>query len=567
MLDFLGAYQYAVQSALIWIIVAYSTYVLLRAGIFAVPQIGLMAIGAYAAGILANKQQAAISLGIAVGGLAGMTSAALLGSLLRKVSGIYLAIASIAFVEIVQILATNLTVTGGAQGLLGVLPLLDSSVLVVVVIAVVLVATAMARGWSGTAIDLLREDELLASHIGVSRARQRIALFAWSGALAGVAGALLAHLSGFVHPGQFGFGAVVNTVAAVIIGGMASAMGPLLGGSIVYGLPIVLVPLGTVSGIINGALLVAVVVAIPGGITSILRIMFRRILREWSPARAMRRPTPSLATPEKPSVEVEESTRPLLSVQGLCHNYGGVEALRDVSLDVYPGEMVGIVGPNGSGKTTLLNIIAGTVSPASGTVHISAQDVTALGGSPHLMARVGVARTFQMIRLARSMSAFTNVLMGGYVRAKARTVPLPLLNLKSARLKTRQLKAEAMERFLDRDSHLPNPDSDAAGLPYGDARRVEFTRALMSHPKLLLLDEPAAGMAPVERADLFRYLRMLASAGLAIIVIEHNLGLLASHCDRIAVLNFGMVLTVDEPGNVVRDPRVIEAYLGTSARS
>jgi ABC-type branched-subunit amino acid transport system ATPase component len=233
-----------------------------------------------------------------------------------------------------------------------------------------------------------------------------------------------------------------------------------------------------------------------------------------------------------------------LVLDGVGVRYGGVIALDDVSLAVVPGETLGLIGPNGAGKTTLINATTGIAPLAAGTIALGARRLNGL--PPHRIARAGIARTYQNIRLFGALDVRTNLAAGAYARPG-------------------KLGDEVARALLERAgvAHLAL-DAPASALPYGDQRRLEIARALAARPSILMLDEPAAGMNPIETARLVETIRSLARDGIGILLIEHDMSLVRAACDRVVVLNFGEVLARGTPLEIAHDPAVIEAYLGTT---
>jgi ABC-type branched-subunit amino acid transport system ATPase component len=233
-----------------------------------------------------------------------------------------------------------------------------------------------------------------------------------------------------------------------------------------------------------------------------------------------------------------------LILDGVGVRYGGVIALDDVSLTVVPGQTLGLIGPNGAGKTTLINAVTGIAPLASGTIALGTRR---LDGAPqHRIARAGIARTYQNIRLFSSLDVRTNLAAGAFAHPG-------------------KLDDEAARLLLERAGieHVAL-DAPASALPYGDQRRLEIARALAARPSILMLDEPAAGMNPIETTRLDKTIRTLAGDGIGILLIEHDMTLVRAACDNVVVLNFGEVLARGTPRDIARDPAVIEAYLGTT---
>ena len=250
---------------------------------------------------------------------------------------------------------------------------------------------------------------------------------------------------------------------------------------------------------------------------------------------------------------------PLLELDGLSCRFGGLVALDQVSFAVQPGEVFGLIGPNGAGKTTLFNLISGLTPPSAGRVLWRGSPIDGLG--PERINRLGIARTFQNLRLFDSLSLRENVLVGLHREARA---PLVEALSSSAGFRARQAalerRASELLALFDLEGRADDP---AAGLSYGDRRRLEIARALATGPSLLLLDEPAAGMNPAEKEELCALIaRLREQFRLTVLIIEHHVPLMMRLCDRLAVLNFGRRIALGTPERVRHDPAVIEAYLG-----
>lgn len=251
----------------------------------------------------------------------------------------------------------------------------------------------------------------------------------------------------------------------------------------------------------------------------------------------------------------------LLSLENVVCCFGGVRAADGVSFAVAPGSVHGLIGPNGAGKTTVLNLISGLLRASAGVIRIEDQRLDEL--PPHRIAALGIARTFQNIRLFAGLSAASNVTVGEHLRRQA---PLwqHLLCLPSARREERSARALAIT-LLDRVGLAHRAHEKAANLSYGEQRRVEIARALASQPRVLLLDEPTAGMNPHEVVAMGALIRSVAQRGHSVLLVEHNVPLVMSVCDTITVLNFGRVIAQGTPAQVTQDRAVIAAYLGDAS--
>jgi branched-chain amino acid transport system ATP-binding protein len=249
---------------------------------------------------------------------------------------------------------------------------------------------------------------------------------------------------------------------------------------------------------------------------------------------------------------------PSLELTDVSRFFGGLHALSGVNMRVPEGQITGLIGPNGAGKTTLINGISGLDHPSSGKITFAGRNIT--HSPPHHITALGIARTFQNIRLFGEMTALENLLISQHGRGQA-SILESLVFAPRYRREERRLREDG-RAFLDRFGLAEIADTPAAALPYGDQRRLEMARALAARPKLILLDEPTAGMNPVETHDLGEQIIRLRADGLTALVIEHDMSLIQQVCDQIYVLNFGQIIAHGTHDQIRHNPQVIEAYLG-----
>jgi ABC-type branched-subunit amino acid transport system ATPase component/ABC-type branched-subunit amino acid transport system permease subunit len=571
-LSIFGIYDYAARQALILTLVGMSIYVLLRAGIFAVPQVGFMAIGSYTTAVLTVKEGIAFPVALVCSVLAAGLVGMIVAVLLIRVNGIYLALATIGLSEMISATIINLGVTGGAQGLYGVPNRATDPWIVGVVIVAMIFLARLAASRFGLAMVMIREQPLVARHVGIDIRRYRVLLFGLSGVLAGLGGSLYVSLAGFATPGTYSFSLLTEVLATVVIGGMAYVAGPILGSVIIFGLPLAFSGLVNYTDVLDGCLIVLVIAVARNGLGGLIAAGAKRTLAlawrgrqpPWTRARTgAAEPAAGSSAAVAALPRADPGTAVDLSVSDVRKAFGGIQALDGISLGLRKGEVLGVIGPNGSGKTSLLNVLSGAYHPDQGTGTLSGTDLSALWGRPERLARLGIARTFQGIQLVQDMSVLDNVRMGAISFQRASFIS-SLLGLPAARKEARALRERAL-RVLDELGMRDQAGTPVGELPYGAQRKTEIGRALMADPAVLMLDEPTAGMTPVERDEIFDLVQILRRRDLAVIVVEHDVEVMVRHCDRMVVLNFGAEIASGLPDTVIHEEAVIDAYIGTAS--
>ncbi|GAA2339894.1 branched-chain amino acid ABC transporter ATP-binding protein/permease [Dactylosporangium salmoneum] len=534
-------------SALITALGGYSQYVVQRAGFFSTAPAAFIAIGAYSSTYAIMTWHLPVVVAVLGAALLTAVTGALLGMLVGRLRGAYVAIATLSVVLVVQQIAMVWTpVTGGALGITNIPVWATLPVLVGLTAAVLVAVTVYEVSRPGRQQAAMRMDEVAAASTGVNVARGGVIASAFSGAIGGVAGAALAGNQFAIEPTGFGFGLVVSLLCAVVVGGYRSPLGPVLGSLVVVGLPLLLSSYALVAGTVVGLLTVLILLFFPRGLAGVIPLTAESVA---GAARALlRRGDGTAGEPgEGPSLLARRTGD--LSAVSIARAYGSVRAVQDVSLHIRPGQVVGLIGPNGAGKTSVINLLAGVSALDAGDLKLGGRDIARLPS--YRLARAGVTRTFQACRLFPEMTVRQNVMMGAIsARDRHQRRRLPDEAATTVALRTVGYQGSVHRR--------------ADELSYADQRRVEIARALAAEPTFVLLDEPAAGMTAPEADDLGAVLRAISALGIGVLVIDHNVNWVFSICEHVSVQHLGRLIAAGPPDTVRRDKVVIDAYTGTS---
>ena len=572
-------------AALALVYVALASGLNILVGLTGLLDLGFIAffiVGAYTAAIFTvstfgpalAENPAALAWVLPISVVAAIVFAGIAGSIIGyptlRARGDYLAIMTLAFGEIVRIVSINWTeFTGGAVGIRNI-PSLSLSggavpptttyyvILVVVVLLVValasLIASPVGRAWVA-----IREDELVASSMGIRTRRYKLLAYVVGAATAGVIGVFFAHMNQFVNPDSFTLEDNFIVLSLVILGGAGTLWGPITGAvlwiffqAVAKDIPLIQAHPEFRTGIL--ALIVVVLMILrPGGIVS------KRL--ELTRARGGQLPPAGTLAPAETAGPAPAAGEPVLRIREVKQVFGGLTALESVSFDLRHGEVLGLMGPNGAGKSTLLNAISGVTRATSGAIELGGERTERL--ESNAVATRGIARTFQTVRLFWDMTVLENLLVGGHSRL-AGFVPKFLSPFPFVRRGERVTVAEAEEvlAFVDAWEFR---DRRASSLDAYQQRRVEIARALMTRPRVLLLDEPAAGLNESETRDLATLIARIREHGIDVILIEHDMDLLMGVSDRIVVLDHGVIIADGTPAEIRTNLAVLEAYLGSDA--
>jgi ABC-type branched-subunit amino acid transport system ATPase component/ABC-type branched-subunit amino acid transport system permease subunit len=552
-------------------------------------------IGAYTAALLSMKTGFPTLAALVIGALVAGVVALFVGRPVLKLRYFYLALATIGLGQIFIVLVTQFrTVTGSTIGLSPIPTLklfgIDFNtnlrqyyLIWVVALLIILFVDRALRYRVGRALRAIATSEIASKSLGVRTANWKLLAFVASAVICGLAGGLYAFVTMAITPSSFTFTAAILPIVMMLLGG-GSVWGGVIGAVLMTWVINGFTSVQQYSGVIYSVIMILLLIFLPAGIMlrpdqrARIKALFAReklvepaaILSDSAPVETVSAATVPGGQPVAPALpshrgreSTENTAAPLLTVRGLSVHFGGLKAVDQVSLDVPEGEIVALIGPNGAGKTTLFNAVSRLQRLTAGTVEFAGKDVTKT--STANTARLGMARTFQNLRIYVNMSVLENALVGchQHERSGLWACGLGLLHQRREEQASRERAMRALEVVgLADKAHLP-----AASLPYGSQRLMEIARALASEPRLLLLDEPAAGMNAAERAYLVERIRDIRDSGITVLLVEHDIELVMGISERVYVLDYGRLIAQGRPEEVQKEPAVIEAYLGVKVEN
>ena len=574
----------------LWIMLALGLNVVAGfAGLLDLSYVAFFGIGGYCFALLSSSQfdvHLPFLIVLPLAAVLTMMVGFALGATSIRLRGDYLAIVTLAFAQIFRLLLLNLDepvdITGGVNGIFGFDPIsifgwrLISPVAYAYLIWLFAGLTAIAsvriknsrigRGWQA-----IREDELAAEAMGVGATWMKLMAFAGGALVAGATGAIFASFQDSVFPNNFDFPQLVIVYCMVILGGLGNIAGVILGAVLLSILPEFLREYGAYRMMSYGLILIVIMALRPNGIMGEIGFLAKKKTRpDKDETGKLRTSTDLYYAVEKEALPAasagqatyERGSAPMLEINRITMDFGGIKAVNDLSLTVTEREILSIIGPNGAGKTTLFNIISGIYRPTRGEILFEGRNITGL--KPSQVVKAGIARTFQNLRLFNNMSVLDNARVGRFCRTTSGPLSI-LLHLPSFQREERHSEKRAKEILGLFGARLTGYrfDQQAMYLSYANRRRTEIARAMATDAKLLLLDEPSAGMNPQETVEITDFIRKLRDChGYTIILIEHKLNVVRTISDRVIALDYGTKIAEGHYDEVSCHQQVIEAYLG-----
>lgn len=544
-------YQLMLTLVPIWAVMGLSWNMLSGySGLVSFGQAAFYGLGAYTVTLLLTKAGVTPWLGIPAAAVVGGAAGVVIGLVTFRLTGHYFALAMLAY----PLAMLHIFQWAGLQEVslplqreapLSYMQFADQRWYAVVALALMIVAmllsVAIERSRFGLSLLSIKQNDFAAEAAGIDSFAWKLRAIAVSGGMAGAIGGLYANVLLVVTPDTvFGLHASAQALVVTMFGGVGTVWGPVVGASVLVPLAEILhaefaSKLPGIQGVVYGIAIILVIVKMPHGVV-------------WAVRDRWRKTAPPIAQPDAAptALVVRETARTggtILKIKGLSRSFGGVKALNNIDIEVQRGEILGIIGPNGAGKTTLFNVLNGILPPTSGAVRFDGRSITGL--RPSGVCARGVGRTFQVVRAFPNMTVLENIVVGALLRAPRRDAALAAGRQVAARV-----GVGAIER--KRANEITNYQ----------LRMMELARALAGAPALLLLDEPFAGLASAEIEGFLEVIRDISASGTTIMIIEHTMQAMLKIVDRLVVLDHGVVIAQGKPKDVIRDPTVIEAYLG-----